>query len=65
MLLILRYQAIVDKSLKHIMIQKNNALRRRLKLLTKKYLIIVAWSKRLTAIQKLKLLKTRYLVLLH
>ena len=54
MLLILRYQAIVDKSLKHIMIQKNNALRRRLKLLTKKYLIIVAWSKRLTAIQKLK-----------
>ena len=47
------------------MIQTKKVLKRRLKMLTKRYLILVGWLKRLITTQKLQRLKTKYLVLLH
>ena len=46
------------------MIQTKKVLKRRLKMLTKRYLILVGWLKRLITTQKLQRLKTRYLVLI-
>ena len=47
------------------MIRTKKVLKRRLKMLTKRYLILVGWLKRLITTQKLQRLKTKYLVLLH
>ena len=41
------------------MLQINKVLKRRLKMLTKRYLILVGWSKRLITTQKIWRLKTR------
>ena len=41
------------------MLQINKGLKRRLKMLTKRYLILVGWSKRLITTQKIWRLKTR------
>ena len=46
------------------MVNANTVLVRRLKMLMKRYLILMRWSKRLITTQKLQKLKTRYLVLL-
>ena len=46
------------------MIQASKVLRRRLKMLTKRYLILMGRSRRLTTTQKLQRLKTRCRVLL-
>ena len=64
-LLILRYQALVDQSLKHGLIQTSKVLKVRLQILTKRYPVLVRWSKILTLTQKLQGWKTRYLVLLN
>ena len=54
----IRYQVLVDYSLKHSMIQTTKVLRRRLRMFKKRYPILVGWLK------KLQRLKRRYLMLL-
>ena len=45
-------------------IETNRVYRKRLKMLKERYLMLVVWSRRLIKKQKLKILKTRCLVLL-
>ena len=52
-LLILRYQALVDLSLKHSITPKNNVLNKGLRILTEIYPILVGWPRRMIKKQKL------------
>ena len=54
MLLILRHQAQVDFFLKQNIIFANKILKKRLKMLIRRYLILVEWLKRLITILKLQ-----------
>ena len=45
-------------------IETNRVYRKRMKMLKERYLMLVVWSRRLIKKQKLKILKTRCLVLL-
>ena len=45
-------------------IETNRVYRKRFKMLKERHLMLVVWSRRLIKKQKLKILKTRYLVLL-
>ena len=49
----IRHQALVDCSPEHSMIETNKILKERLKMLTKRCLILVNLPKRLTTIQAL------------
>ena len=60
----LSMQWIITFSKKLCMIQTSRVLRRRLRMLTKRYPTPVSWSKRLIITLKVHLLKTRYLVFL-
>ena len=64
MLLIAKYQVVVNQLLKHSVIHTNNVLRRRLRMFAKRYHMLVGWSKRLITTQKLHRQKTKYVMLL-
>ena len=60
---ILWYLVLEDQFVKHNMIQQNIILKKRFKLIIRRYLILIDQLKKLITTQKLQILKMKYLIL--